>query len=213
MINDNKVAILDCGTGNIASIFKALRSINAEPYLVSNYKELNTVPKLILPGVGHFGEAVKHLKKFNFIESLHSIREKGVPILGICLGFQLLAESSEESLSHAGLGFLPIKVTRINPTDCLNYKCPHIGWNSIEAIKSNLFLFEGIESERQLFYFCNAYGVEINYDLKLNSSFYFHESKWLASVEKDNIFGVQFHPEKSRTQGLKLLNNFLNYQE
>tara|TARA_B100000886_G_C20346268_1_gene458842 strand:+ start:90 stop:731 length:642 start_codon:yes stop_codon:yes gene_type:complete len=213
MNNNNKVAILDYGTGNIASIFKALRNINAEPYLVSNYKEINKVPKLILPGVGHFGEAIKHLKKFNFIESLHRIREQGVPILGICLGFQLLAESSEESLTYAGLGFLPIKVTRINTKDFLNYKCPHIGWNSIEEIKSNLVLMKGINSERQLFYFCNAYGVEINYEFKIKSSFYFHESKWLATVEKDNIFGVQFHPEKSRNQGLKLLNNFLNYQE
>lgn len=213
MIKDNKIAILDYGTGNIASIFKALKNINADPYLISNYQEINKVSKLILPGVGHFGEVIKHMEKFDFIESLKRIKKKGVPILGLCLGFHLLTESSEESSSKNGLGFLPIRVTRINPKNYLTYKCPHIGWNSIESNKEKLLLMEGIKSENQLFYFCNSYGAPKRLSKEYNFSCYEHESKWLGIVEKDNVFGVQFHPEKSRNQGLKLLNNFLNFKK
>ena len=165
MSNLKKIGIIDYGTGNIASIFKAINTIGAEPFLVSNKKQINKFNCLILPGVGHFGEALKNIKKTRLNDIIYKINQIGVPILGICLGFQLLTESSEESLNNSGLGLFPFKTERIKIKNSLKYKVPHLGWNSVTSYDENLELLKGIKVKNQLFYYSNAYGI---YDQNLS---------------------------------------------
>ncbi|MBO8240523.1 imidazole glycerol phosphate synthase subunit HisH [Prochlorococcus marinus XMU1412] len=205
-----KVGILDYGTGNIASLFKALKTIGSSPYLVTDKTKLKQSKSLILPGVGHFGEAIKSLKKNEMIENLNYLVSSGVPILGICLGFQLLTNSSEESPEENGLGIFPMKTIKINPCNKTKIKVPHMGWNSIENINKQLKLFRNIKFQNQLFFFSNGYGIRKNHSNIINTANYLHEIEWVAIAEKRNVFGVQFHPEKSRSQGLTLLKNFLS---
>ena len=206
MIN---VAILDYGTGNIASLASALRTINAKATLVNNLKDICKADALILPGVGHYGHALNNLKKNSLIDPILKLIKEGLPTLGICLGFQLLTISSQESSDDQGLGILPLKTTRIKQNNPKIYKTPHIGWNFISNSKGESKLLNKIPANSQLFYYCNAYGVDISKNFKGIYAEYTHENNMLALVEYKNIFGVQFHPEKSRKQGLQLLYNFL----
>ena len=144
------------------------------------------------------------------IDHLINIINSGIPVLGICLGFQLLTVTSEESQEEQGLGLFPMKTLRINPFNKKKYKVPHIGWNNIEKTTNKLQLLKNIDYKKQLFYFSNGYGVEIMNESLYNQAHYFHDKKWIAIVENQNIFGVQFHPEKSREQGIILLNNFVS---
>ena len=205
-----RVGILDYGTGNIASLYKSLRSAGGKPYLITSKEELKEVKSLILPGVGHFGEAIKSLKKKKMINNLNNIINSGIPVLGICLGFQLLTITSEESQSEKGLGIFPMKTLRIRPSNKKKYKVPHIGWNNIEKTKSKLQLLKNIDYRKQLFYFSNGFGVQSTNKSSYLQAHYYHDSKWTAIAEYKNIFGVQFHPEKSREQGIILLNNFIS---
>ena len=133
----------------------------------------------------------------------------GIPTLGICLGFQLLTQSSEEAINFKGLGFLPFSTIRIKVKNSILNKVPHLGWNSIYKYNEESKLLKGIEFEKQLFYYSNAFGVLKSDTFKDIQATYFHEKEMIALVEYKNIYGVQFHPEKSRNQGLKLLENFL----
>ncbi len=204
-----RVGIIDYGTGNIASIFKAINSIGGSPFLISQKNQIKDCDCLIFPGVGHFGEAIKYLRKNPLFESLAYIFDSKIPILGICLGFQLLTQASDECPDEKGFGVLPFKTERIKILNQLNYKVPHIGWNSINPSKSKVSLLNNIEHKDQIFYFSNAYSIKYDNSLKLKVSSYTHESEWIAIAEYENIFGVQFHPEKSRGQGLQVIKNFL----
>ena len=205
-----KVGILDYGTGNIASIFKAIKLIGFSPFLISTKEQIKNSSCLILPGVGHFGEAIKYLRKKSLVESLSYIVESKIPTLGICLGFQLLTQSSDESKNEKGLGLLPLKTERIITLNTLKYKVPHLGWNSIKNIKNKVSLLKNIESKDQIFYYSNAYSIKYIDFPNFNIASYSHETEWIAIAEHENIFGVQFHPEKSRNQGLQLIKNFIS---
>ena len=205
-----KVGILDYGTGNIASIFKAIKLIGYSPFLISKKDQIKNSNCLILPGVGHFGEAIKYLRKNSLVESLYYIFESKIPTLGICLGFQLLTQSSEESKNETGLGIFPLKTERIKTLNTLKYKVPHLGWNSIKNIKNKVSLLKNIEPEDQIFYYSNAYSIKYIDFPNFNIASYSHETEWIAIAEHENIFGVQFHPEKSRNQGLRLIKNFVS---
>ena len=213
MGNLQKVGIIDYGTGNIASIFKAINSIGAEPHLVSNKNQINNFKCFILPGVGHFGEAIKYLNENDLHEMISYILKLKVPILGICLGFQLLTESSEESLNYKGLGLFPFKTKRIKIKDTRIFKVPHLGWNSITRYDEDIKLLKGIKVEKQLFYYSNAYAIKYKKNTEIRKAFYKHENDLVAIAEYQNLFGVQFHPEKSRNQGLMLLKNFLDISD
>ena len=204
-----KVAIIDYGTGNINSISKALFSLNVESYLADSVDKLNRADALILPGVGHFGHAIKNLNNKCLIRPIIEIVNSGIPTLGICLGFQLLTLSSEEKKGISGLGLLPLNTIKLKQDFPNIYKIPHIGWNNLLPNNKKSKLLNGIASESQLFYFCNSYGVEVKN--KFNGFFaeYEHENRMVALAENNNIYGVQFHPEKSREQGMHLLHNFL----
>ena len=205
-----KVAILDYGTGNIASLFSAFNSSSADPYLAKTSFDLKKANALVLPGVGHYGHALQNLHNSELVKPVLDLVRSGVPILGICLGFQILTISSQEAEGINGLGLMPFETKRLKQDFPKKYKIPHIGWNSLYSPSANSKLLKGIPINEQLFYFCNSYGI--NYTDKFNGIYseYKHENNMIALAEQNNIFGVQFHPEKSRKQGLQIINNFLS---
>jgi len=204
-----KVAIVSYGTGNIASLQSALTSLNATSYLAKNITEFKKADSIIFPGVGHFANAAKNLEELGIKNYLINLIKDGIPTLGICLGFQLLTMSSEESIKYQGLGLLPFKTLRIEVKNTLLHKVPHIGWNTIKSLNKNSKLLRDIQLDKQNFYYSNAYGVSKKGLFRGVLASYKHEKEMIALVEYKNIYGVQFHPEKSRSQGLTLLRNFL----
>ncbi len=202
-----KIVIVDYGMGNIHSVYKKLVKLGIEVSVSSKGDEILHADKLILPGVGHFGKAMQNLHELNLIEALNeSVTFGKKPILGICLGMQLMTDSSEEGDKN-GLGWFDGKVVRFNVSDPLTYKIPHMGWNSI-SIRKNSKLMSNI-SENSEFYFVHAYHVVMaNKADILNETTY--DYTFTSAIEKENIFGVQYHPEKSHDIGLQLFKNFVS---
>lgn len=207
------IAIIDYGTGNIASLDQAFDAIGACAHLASAPEHLKGVDAIVLPGVGHFGPARERLSSSGMEHALLELITTGIPVLGICLGFQLLTRSSEEAPAAKGLGLLPLHTTRLRPINTRAHKVPHLGWNTISPDSVSAapppILLAGIEPDSCLFYFANAYAIASCQRFQGPRALYQHERSWLALVQHGNIHGVQFHPEKSRSQGLKLLRNFL----
>lgn len=201
----HKIVIIDFGMGNLYSIYKKLKLIGANVVISSDSKVISTSDKIILPGVGHFKKAMDNLKNTGLFEVLNeNVLEKYKPILGICLGMQLMTSFSEEG-NENGLGWFDCKVSSFKVEDSLRYKIPHTGWNQIK-IKKESRLMKNI-SENSEFYFVHSFHIK-NEDVKdiLNSTQY--EYRFTSAFEKDNIFGVQYHPEKSHNNGFKILENF-----
>ena len=203
------VAIISYGTGNIDSLNRALKSLGSNSYLANSVSDLKKADHVIFPGIGHFANAAKNLENSGLKNYLVSLISDGIPTLGICLGFQLLTLSSEEAPNFSGLGFLPFSTVRIKVNNTILNKVPHLGWNTIYSSSIGSKLLDGIQSDRQLFYYSNAFGILKSNTFKYTHSSYLHEKEMIAIVEYKNIYGVQFHPEKSRAQGLRLLKNFL----
>lgn len=196
----NIVGILDYGTiGNIYNIEKVLKKLNIKSLVISNKEDFEKVDKLILPGVGTFEDAIQELKKNDMIDSLiTTINNK--PTLGICLGMQILSSIGFENKETKGLNIINATVERLNTKDLL----PHLGFNSIQSISDNI-LFQGIENSE--FYFMHSFEVKNNENVIATSMY--NDYKFTAAIQNNNTFGVQFHPEKSREAGIKLLNNFI----
>lgn len=191
-------AIIDYGAGNTASVANALDSLN-ELYIITNNEfEILRADRAILPGVGEASYAIKQLHKFNLYSALRMYRR---PLLGICLGAQLLLDFSKEGNASC-LGIIPGSTELFNDP---NFETPHMGWNKIEFIKGSP-LFNDMK-KNEYFYFANSYYIPVS---KYASSVSEHGIKFAASIEKNNFYGVQFHPEKSGTKGLQLINNFLS---
>jgi glutamine amidotransferase len=203
-----KLAIVDYGMGNIKSLTSSLKYLGVEEVILSNnYEELMGADKLILPGVGSFAKAMSKIIDSKLDDKLHKIvvLEKK-PILGICLGMQLLCNFSSEDGLNNGLAFINASVTKFEE----NYiKIPHVGFNQVE-INSNSKLFKQISNNSD-FYFTHSYKVTSN--INLNSSFCNYGNNFIAAFEIDNIIGTQFHPELSQQNGLKVLKNFLNINQ
>lgn len=199
------VTILDYGAGNLKSVEKALLSLGAEPLITRDRDKILASDHIILPGVGAFGDAMENLKKYGLDQVIYEAVERKIPFLGICLGLQLLFESSEESPGVAGLGVLKGKILRI--PDCPGLKIPHMGWNSLELSNEGR-LFAGIP-ENTYVYFVHSYYLQAK-DPKIVKASTVYSTRIHASVEQDNVFACQFHPEKSSEIGLKILQNFLN---
>lgn len=197
------IAIIDYDAGNLKSVEKALTYLGEAATITRNRERILKADKVILPGVGAFGDAMEKLHSFGLVEVIKEVVERKKPLLGICLGLQLLYDSSDESTGVDGIGVLKGKILRI--PDCDGLKIPHMGWNSLE-IKPGAKLFKGIANQSYV-YFVHSYYLEAdNRDevaATTNYSTLIH-----ASVEKDNIFACQFHPEKSGEVGLKILKNF-----
>ena len=197
------IAIIDYDAGNIKSVEKALLSMGETPVLTRDPEVILQSDHIILPGVGSFGDAMENLNKFGLIDVIHEAINRKIPFLGICLGLQLLFESSEETPGVAGLGILKGKIVRIPEGPGL--KLPHMGWNSLK-FQNNGRLFKGIPEDSYV-YFVHSYYLQAE-DPEIVKATTEYSTCIHASVEKDNVFACQFHPEKSSKWGLKILENF-----
>lgn len=199
-----KLVIIDYGMGNLNSLESTFKHLNVNDITLSNeYDTINQASKLLLPGVGSFVNAMNKIKTLKLDKILNeAVIVKKKPILGICLGMQLLCKNSEEDVGSEGLGYIDAECKKFS---IKNYKIPHVGFNQVK-INLNAKLYEGFE-ELSDFYFTHSYRVESKKDI--NSSICNYGEDFIASFENNNIAGTQFHPELSQTNGLKLLRNFV----
>lgn len=198
------IAIIDYDAGNIRSVENALIALGEEVVITRDPEILLQAEKVILPGVGAFGDAMEKLDAYGLVNVIHQIVEKKIPFLGICLGLQLLFESSDETPGVEGLGILKGKIVAI-PHD-KGLKIPHIGWNSL-SFPNEGRLFRGL-SENAYVYFVHSYYLQVEEEEIVKATTEYGVTIH-ASVEKDNVFACQFHPEKSSAVGRKILQNFL----
>jgi len=203
--SNRMIAIIDYDAGNLKSVEKALVSLGEETIITRNFSEILRADKVILPGVGAFGDAMAQLKKYELDKVVHEVTAKETPLLGICLGLQLMFESSEETPGVEGLHLLDGHIHRI--PDAEGIKIPHIGWNSLDFPKESR-LFKGI-SEQAYVYFVHSYYLKAA-DLGIVAATTEYSTHIHAAVESGNIFACQFHPEKSSAVGLQILKNFAN---
>lgn len=202
----SKVIIVDYGMGNLHSVKRKLHRIGATGEISSNLDVIAQATKLIMPGVGHFSKAIQNLKSLHLFDALNeSVLVRKTPILGICLGLQLMAKHSEEG-DVEGFGWFDAEVVHFDIQDQLKHKVPHMGWNNVKTRKNSL-LFDGVP-ESQEFYFVHSYHIKSNIQEDILATTEY-EYSFVSALEKDNIFGVQFHPEKSHDVGEKMLANFL----
>jgi imidazole glycerol-phosphate synthase subunit HisH len=210
LVNENKVlnqinvCILDYGSGNIKSVSNLISFLGYNAKVSNDIEDIQSSSHFILPGVGSFGSAMEKIKSKIPLEKLkYEIIQKGKPFLGICVGMQVLVEKGYEYGEHDGLGWLPGSVNKL---DTHSYPSLHIGWNNIN-IKSNSLLFKGLGDIND-FYFVHSYAVQTDEAYKISDTHY--GSKFCSSVQRNNIYGVQFHPEKSQRAGQQLIHNFLS---
>lgn len=196
------IAILDYGMGNRASVQKALRFLGHDSVITADPAEIASASNLILPGVGAFGDGMKAIRERGLDHVMREETAKGKPLLGICLGMQLLASKGEEGGAHEGLGFIPGTVKRISAGDL---RVPHVGWNDVVP-KNGGGLFKG--TEPNVFYFVHSFALVPDDESDVIATCDYG-SPFVAAVRKGNVMGVQFHPEKSQASGLRLLKNFL----
>ncbi len=200
------IGVVDYGLGNIRAFKNVYDQLSVPVTITSNYHELKGVSRIILPGVGGFDDAIERLERSGMRPALEEmVFEKGVPVLGVCVGMQLLGHSSEEGVRE-GLGWIPGRVRRFSQVSKgLPLNIPHMGWNDLRIVTS-CGLFDGLESGAR-FYFLHSYFFESKSDdVVLAVTDYGGE--FACAIRSGNVFGVQFHPEKSHAWGLRLLNNF-----
>lgn len=203
------IAIIDSGVGNIQSAANAFEHIGADFKITKRSQDLKKADKIVFPGVGAFCDGMNAIHKSGLIDVLEEqVLEKGKPYLGICLGMQLLAEVGLEDGQYKGLGWVQGKVRRLNIKQ-QKLKLPHIGWNNVVA-KKNSSLFDNLNTN-PTFYFVHSYVLDPK-DKSIIAATCDYGEKFVASIQYKNIFGVQFHPEKSQKNGLQLLKNFVNMQ-
>ena len=197
------IAIIDYDAGNLKSVEKALQFLGQKCVITRDFHEIKKADKVILPGVGSFGDAMSQLKKYELDKVIHEVAAEQKPFLGICLGLQLLFEGSEESEGVEGLHLLDGEILRIPEQEGL--KIPNIGWNSLD-LQNNGRLFENLNGN-PFVYFVHSYYLKAREESIVKATIEY-STHIHASVEKDNIFACQFHPEKSGTVGLQILSNF-----
>lgn len=206
------VAVIDYGAGNIRSVQNAMKVLGEEPVLTSDPSVIAAADRVILPGVGAFGDAMERIRKAGLDEVIRDVCRSGKPFLGICLGLQLLFDESEESPGVKGLGILPGKVLRF-PSDA-GLKIPEIGWNDLTypqpVTETHGRLFQGVP-EHSYVYFVHSYYLQAE-DRSIVTAQSDYGVTFDASVEAGNVFACQFHPEKSERIGMQILKNFLSIQ-
>jgi glutamine amidotransferase len=201
------IALIDYNMGNLRSVSNAFDKIGSKVEIVSNPEKLRDFDKVILPGVGAYKDAMEHLKSNGMQESILEFAKSGKPLLGICLGMQLLLNSSEEFGKTEGLGLIDGKVVEFDKSKFDHrLKVPHMGWNEL-FVQRDSKLFNGMSKEIYL-YFVHSFHATCKDEYAIGKSFYGYD--FVSAVEKDNVYGFQPHPEKSHENGLKILENFVN---
>ena len=202
------IGILDYGMGNLLSVYNAFDNFGVEVVFCKTPAELETVDKIIIPGVGAFKDCINKLKSENFIGTLNEqVLEKQKPTLGICLGMQIMAKKSFEGGEYEGLGWFDAEVIKLHP-ETANFKIPNIGWDEVQY-RNGFPLFKDI-SQNSDFYFVHSYYMKCasKSDIVANYNYSYDVT---AAISKANIFATQFHPEKSQDNGLKVIENFINW--
>ncbi len=195
------IAIIDYGMGNLRSVQKAFEKVGAKAQITQKLKDIETADKIVLPGVGAMQPAITKLNELGLTSIIKKQVAQKKPFLGICLGFQLLFEKSDEGGEVKGLGIFSGQVKRFS-----SLKVPHMGWNQLQIKKQDSPLFKGINDQANV-YFCHSYYVDPK-DKTIAATMTDYGITFVSSAWKDNVFGVQFHPEKSQDVGLKILENF-----
>lgn len=202
----SSVSILDIGAGNIRSVVRAVEKAGASTEVINNTEAILQSQKLILPGVGHFGQAMNKIQELGLKQALQNAAfERQIPILGICLGMQLMCTFSEEGNTE-GLGWFDARVTRMRVTDRLRYKIPHTGWNELEFHAGHPLL-KGLQPRDEC-YFVHAYHVASAPEEQVLCRTT-HETPFVSGMQRGNLFGMQFHPEKSHATGAQIFRNFI----
>ena len=196
------ITIIDYGMGNLRSVQKALENVGAKTQITQNIKDVEKADKLVLPGVGAMQPAMDKLNELGLIAAIKDFLNQKKPFLGICLGFQLLFDKSDEGGEVQGLGICSGRVKKFT-----SLKVPHMGWNQLKIQKKDCPLFKGVEEGANV-YFCHSYYAETQ-DKNLAATLTDYGISYASSIWKDNLFGVQFHPEKSQAVGLRILENFV----
>ena len=205
-MKSRKVMIIDYGMGNLHSIMNAFKYLNIETDITNNPKKISNSNILILPGVGSFHQAMTQIKKKNIDQAIYETIKKGNFLFGICLGMQLLGQSSTEDKYTVGLGVIRNKIKKFINSETKNKKIPHVGFNSVQFDPQNK-LFKGLKNKSD-FYFVHSYRM-LQEKLGKNISTTEYGINFLSSFNNENIFATQFHPEKSQSNGLKVIENFI----
>lgn len=204
MTSRKELILIDAGTGNLRSVQKALEAAGVQVLCTSEPRQVLEGRRVVLPGVGAFGDFMSGLRSRGLEEAVKQVAGRGTPLLGICVGMQALFEAGEEMAEHAGLGLLPGRVVRF--AESLPVKVPHTGWNQLE-VRGDAPLFRGIHPGSYVYfnhsYYCRA---EDPSDITATTEY---GLQYACAVQRDNLFGVQFHPEKSQAVGLQILKNFV----
>ena len=200
------VGIVDYGMGNLLSVYSAFDYLGAKVKVCKYPEELLTVDRIVIPGVGAFKDCIDKIVNSGFKEALdEQVRQRGKPILGICLGMQVMANIGLEGGENKGLGWFDATVVKLSPQDS-TLRIPNIGWNDV-SFDPNIFLFKGVPQNAD-FYHVHSYFMDVNNPSDIVAT-YEYRQRVTAAVLKDNIFATQFHPEKSQDHGLKILENFI----
>lgn len=207
MTPNNELILIDAGTGNLRSVQKALEAVGAGVLCTNDPRKVKEAGRVVLPGVGAFGDFMSGLRARGLEEVVKEVVRRGVPMLGICVGMQALFDVGEEMAEYEGLGLLPGRVVRF--ADSLGVKIPHTGWNQLQ-VRDDAPLFKGINAGAYVYFnhsfYCRA---ETPSDVTATVDY---GLQYACSVQRGNIFGVQFHPEKSQAVGLQILKNFLEVE-
>lgn len=198
------IVVVDYGMGNLKSVENSALRLGEKVKISDCLTIVKKAKKIIFPGVGHFGRAVKELKKRKLFNLLRQRIDEGVPFLGICLGMQLLLEKSQEAIGVKGLGVIEGEVKKFRAKKLI---VPHMGWNQVKINKEKEVLFKGVKDE-SYFYFAHSYYCKLKQNKSIASTTDYG-NKFASSLHQDNVWAVQFHPEKSQKIGLKVFNNFL----
>ena len=204
----SKIAIIDYGMGNLHSVQKGFEKVGADAVIITDPTEVANADKLVLPGVGAFRDAIATLKDKGFVDPVKQFVDSGKPFLGICLGLQMLFETSYEDGKYEGLGIVPGEVIKFDfagRPDENELKIPHMGWNRLK-IKPGNPLFDGLPEEAYVYFVHSYYVVPTDSDVIATTTD--HGIEFCSSIKRGNLFATQFHPEKSQAVGLKILENF-----
>jgi len=202
------IAIIDYEMGNLKSIYKCLKHLNAESIITDNSKIILDADGVILPGVGAFGDAMKHLKRKNLVPVIEQVAKNDTPLFGVCLGQQLLCSKSIEMGEHDGLDLIEGDVVKFNISKV--DKVPQIGWNSVNFIDKEHFLLQGIPNNSYFYFVHSFYVIAGNKENVLGLTQY-GDIEYSSIISKDNIIATQFHPEKSSKYGIKMYENFIDF--